>query len=370
MSYTVTINYEQIYVQCEALCDVSEQRIKDLIELRSKALASSSDIVNNDVMNVVKLIDKEIKKLRDSIDDVVSIAKKDVSKGSVSVSNHSHAYETRDVLINRAKMLQSEVNTVASTTLNELQSALKLALVNNINEHNELFKSNSSGYITLPSNIQKIIDGIKDGITAHFTYLAYLNDTNLSGESLLEAGKKLKIEETEKTCEEKLLEQTAKIRSELESMKIDKSVIDEVLVSNSTKASEKLKEVREKATNEIIGEQLRKKTLSFIVNAIKKRGFVVDNKNIKIQKETNEVVVVALKPSGEKAEFRVFVDGKFIYDFKGYEGQACQNDIQPFMDDLENIYGVKVVEQHEIWKNPDKNQTMKYQAMNNNKNKG
>ena len=54
------------------------------------------------------------------------------------------------------------------------------------------------------------------------------------------------------------------------------------------------------------------------MQAIQTRGFVVDRKNIKIKRDTNEVILVALKASGEKAEFRVFLDGKFIYDFHGY----------------------------------------------------
>ena len=38
----------------------------------------------------------------------------------------------------------------------------------------------------------------------------------------------------------------------------------------------------------------------------------MDKKNIKIKRDTNEVILVGLKASGEKAEFRVFLDGKFI----------------------------------------------------------
>ena len=105
------------------------------------------------------------------------------------------------------------------------------------------------------------------------------------------------------------------------------------------------------------------------MDAIKQRGFIVDKKNIKINRESNEVVMVALKASGEKAEFRVFLDGRFIYDFRGYEGQACQKDIEPFMKDLEEVYGIHVTKSQEIWSNPDKISTMKYQTFNTNKNR-
>jgi len=74
--------------------------------------------------------------------------------------------------------------------------------------------------------------------------------------------------------------------------------------------------------------------------------------------------MIAQKASGEWAEFKIMLDGKFIYRFDGYEGQACQNDIQPFMRDLEEIYGVKIKEQQEIWSNPDKLSFQKYQQIN------
>ena len=80
---------------------------------------------------------------------------------------------------------------------------------------------------------------------------------------------------------------------------------------------------------------------------------------------------LAMKASGERADFKIYMDGKFIYDFHhGYKGQACQKDIEPFMKDLEDVYGIHVTKSQEIWSNPDKISTMKYQAMNTNKNKG
>ncbi len=39
------------------------------------------------------------------------------------------------------------------------------------------------------------------------------------------------------------------------------------------------------------------------------------------------------------------------------------------MEDLEEIYGIKVTNREEIWKNPDKISNMKYQTINQNKGK-
>ena len=40
------------------------------------------------------------------------------------------------------------------------------------------------------------------------------------------------------------------------------------------------------------------------------------------------------------------------------------------MNDLKEIYGMKIEKETEIWSNPDKNSTMKYQTINYNKNRG
>ena len=171
------------------------------------------------------------------------------------------------------------------------------------------------------------------------------------------------------TYEQRYEQERAKIRAELEASRIAPETVDKVLDEAHGTAQEKLTVIRQNATAEIVGEKVRQKSLRIIMKAIGERGFVVDKKNIKIKRDTNEVILVALKASGEKAEFKVFLDGKFMYDFRGYEGQACQRDIEPFMHDLEEVYGIKVTKQTEIWSNPDKISTMKYQAINTNKNK-
>ena len=171
------------------------------------------------------------------------------------------------------------------------------------------------------------------------------------------------------TFESRLESEKQKIREELEAARVERGTIEKVMNGGDGSPEEQLTAIRTAASDEIVGEKIRQKSLKIIMQAIQARGFVVDKKNIKIKRDTNEVVLVALKASGEKAEFRVFLDGKFIYDFRGYEGQACQKDIEPFMHDLEEVYGVKVTSQQTIWSNPDKISTMKYQSINTNKNK-
>ena len=88
---------------------------------------------------------------------------------------------------------------------------------------------------------------------------------------------------------------------------------------------------------------------------------------LKIDKEKNIVKLVALKASGQTAEFEIQINGKFMYHFEGYEGLACNKDITPFIEDLKNVYDINILHEEVEWSNPDKIQTQKYQYVNKNK---
>ena len=96
----------------------------------------------------------------------------------------------------------------------------------------------------------------------------------------------------------------------------------------------------------IIEERTRNATIKAIVKAIRETGFVIDVKNsIKIDRKRNIVKMLAKKPSGQLAEFEVQLNGKFMYHFEGYEGGTCTNDIEPFLQVLEEIYGIHIVKE-------------------------
>ena len=141
--------------------------------------------------------------------------------------------------------------------------------------------------------------------------------------------------------------------------------------NSTTKELDKAKSIDEAnaiANEAITDETIRKETLKVIIKAIKDRGFIVDTKkNLKIDKERNIVKLVALKASGQMAEFEIQLNGKFMYHFDEYEGHACKKDIEPFLEDLKNIYDINILHEEVTWENPDKIQTQKYQYINKNK---
>ena len=371
MSHTVQIDYQGIAIQCQSICEVAEKQLAELDEMLAKAEGASSRLVNEHTTQLAQAIRDERARLQKQIELVRKSADQRAKRGVVILDsdfNHDEMMHSNDDIC-AAEKLQNMVNTLATERLIEFQSLLHTLLGESIQEHQRKLREQNNGVITVDSRTQTVLDGISDEVLRLFTYLAYLSDNTLVGDKLLQAGQALMQQTVNQTYKDRYEQERAKIRAELEASRVAPETVNKVLDEAQGTAQEKLTAIRQNATAEIIGEKVRQKSLKIIMDAIKQRGFIVDKKNIKIKRDTNEVIMVALKASGEKAEFRIFLDGKFIYDFHGYEGQACQKDIEPFMHDLEEVYGIKVTKQTEIWSNPDKISTMKYQAFNTNKNK-
>lgn len=343
MSHQVQINYEAIAIQCNSICEVAEKQLKELDRLLAEIESESKQLLNEQT----RALKRQILSERESLLEEMKQLRERADRRTLS--------STRE-----ATNLQKRVNELASQKIIAFEETLRTLLGDKLQDNQRKLLERSNGVITIDEQTQKLLDRIQDVALRQFVYIAYLKDNTLSGDALLKAGQALMGQ----TYESRMQEEQVKIRTEMEAARVDKATIDKVVTEGKTIA-----EIRENATTEIVGEKVRQKSLKIIMDAVQKRGFIVDKKNIKINREKNEVILVALKASGEKAEFKVYLDGRFIYDFRGYEGQACQKDIEPFMKDLEEVYGIHVTKTQEIWRNPDKISTMKYQTFNTNKNK-
>jgi hypothetical protein len=343
MSHQVQIDYQAIAIQCNSICEVAEKQLKELDRLLAEIESESTQLLNEQT----RALKRQILSERESLLEEMKQLRERADRRTLS--------STRE-----ATNLQKRVNELASQKIIAFEETLRTLLGDKLQDNQRKLLERSNGVITIDAQTQKLLDSIQDVALRQFVYIAYLKDNTLSGDALLKAGQALMGQ----TYESRIQEEQAKIRAEMEAARVDKATIDKVVTEGKTIA-----EIRENATTEIVGEKVRQKSLKIIMDAVQKRGFIVDKKNIKINREKNEVILVALKASGEKAEFKVYLDGRFIYDFRGYEGQACQKDIEPFMKDLEEVYGIHVTKTQEIWRNPDKISTMKYQTFNTNKNK-
>ena len=360
MSHQVQIDYKAIAIRCESICEVAEKQIAELDKMLANIESGSKTLMESQVVALKQTIEAERSSLAENINALRMRAKEVAKKGVVTGDSDRLRLNPSDNVEKIAQDLQNQINETATKRIVEMRALLQSLLAENIEDNERRLRNKANGVVTVTADIQKLLDSVPDEVERQFTYLTYLKDDTLSGDALLKAGIDLKNESYESRIEK----ERDKIRRELETAKVEKSIIDEVVSDNKS-----LSEIRSAATEEIVGEKVRQKSLKIIMSAISERGFIVDKKNIKIKRDTNEVILVGLKASGEKAEFRVFLDGRFIYDFRGYEGQACQKDIQPFLDDLEEVYGMHITKTQEIWSNPDKISTMKYQAVKTNSNK-
>ena len=360
LSHAVQINYEQIAVQCHSICEVAENQVAELDRMLTDLEGSSSRLLNDQTEALRKQIEKEKNELLKQIKAVLERADEDAKKGIVTGdSDILNVGQTRAV-ITTAEQLRTRVNELATGRLAEMRALLDSLLSESLAANQARMIDRANGVVRLDEVTKAFLDNIDDEILRQFVYIVFVRDSSLSGAPLLEAGKALMNE----TVESRYEKEAELIRAELAAAKVPTETVEKIVGTGKP-----LTEIREAATTEIVGEKVRQKSMKLIMKAIAERGFIVDKKNIKINRETNEVTMVALKASGDRATFKIFLDGKFIYDFRGYEGQACQKDIEPFMTALEEVYGIHVTERQEIWSNPDKISTMKYQAMNTNKNK-
>ncbi len=367
MSQAAEINYEAIALECNAICNIAKTEVSKIDQLLNVINERSSDVFTDSILSYQKELLKDKKSLLDDIDSLLSESNMIKEKGKVAIGAYSPEYIERNNIIILANELKNKANDLSTNKLQVMEHLIKEELLNIGSNIKEKIIKESHGIRDIKQNILEQINLIEDVTLRESTLkVARLKENeNLEFVELVDKGKthlknlRNSIKENNK---EKMVQM---IKSEMVKAKVAPEIIEKTINDKRN-----IDELREQATKEIINEEVRKESLKIILKAIRERGFIVDpKKNIKINRETNEVLLVAQKASGQKAEFKIYLDGKFIYHFDGYEGQACQEDLQPFLEDLETIYGFKMEETAIIWSNPDKLTTKKYQAVDVNKRK-
>jgi NADH dehydrogenase/NADH:ubiquinone oxidoreductase subunit G len=109
-----------------------------------------------------------------------------------------------------------------------------------------------------------------------------------------------------------------------------------------------------KADEAVVDERCRKETVKAVLESLRKAGFVVETPQRRREGGRDEVVVIARKPAGQQAAFRIDLRGGMEYRFDRYEGKTCKKDIGKVLPSLQEIYGVKLSDEKTIWENPDR----------------
>ena len=130
--------------------------------------------------------------------------------------------------------------------------------------------------------------------------------------------------------------------SNLETISVDKKVIDETISSITTEFNElKEKEMKENERREIVKQ---------ILSVLKSQGFITRKPLLK----SEGVELVGKLPSGKGVIFHVQEDARITYDFDGYEGTTCKTELEGLVTKLSTESGVETSIEQFTWHNPDK----------------
>jgi hypothetical protein len=366
MSYSEMINFESIALQVKATCTVAQKSLDRIDEMLKQMHTSAKSLITEKIKAYEAYLLKEKADIISQMEDLKKNAEIDAKKGTQRIYGQNNAIQSKSSMFKAGRLLTKVDDFVLSksTVLNQM---INDELINIANNSQQQLMNAARGIISLPDQILKQLEGIEDITLREAVYRVAIEIEHQGKpfEQLIELGQEKLKELTENLLERHKQTILEGIRRDMEASRVDASTINQTLNSNNS-----IQEIRAQATNEIVGEEVRKESLKIILKAIETRGFIVDRKNsIKINKDKNEVLVIGKKASGQTAEFKIYLDGRFSYKFDGFEGQACQKDIEPFMNDLEEIYGMKITGRLELWKNPDKLSSQKYQTYNTNKGK-
>lgn len=130
-----------------------------------------------------------------------------------------------------------------------------------------------------------------------------------------------------------------------------------IISANSKDVSEQLKEIdhlSDRADKIIENEAVRKETVKAIYTTLKGTGFTVQKpKVVETKAGVREVVIAASRPAGNRAKFKIRLDGSCTYEFDNYKGQTCKKDIDQVLPKLSEVYGVDLSDSRVVWSNPD-----------------
>ena len=132
-------------------------------------------------------------------------------------------------------------------------------------------------------------------------------------------------------------------------------------VEDGASVAELIQKKNQELHDSAVDTAIRNRVLSTIIKIIREQGFIVKKENV--EECGDHAKIAAIKANGEKADFIVHTDGKFLYKFHDYEGLSCEKDIGSFEEKFESIYGVKLEEKQILWSNPDRLGKMAHQTM-------
>jgi DNA-binding MarR family transcriptional regulator len=127
---------------------------------------------------------------------------------------------------------------------------------------------------------------------------------------------------------------------------LDIATMPEQLKSFVNDIREKANVIKEKDEKEVI----RKEVVKKVIDVFENQGFIVDNPRIK----DNIVYITSKTPSGKIALFQIHDDNMMNFDFEGYEGTTCKDQLEAILEKLSTEEEVETGIEQFVWKNPDR----------------
>lgn len=354
MSHIASINFVQLSDECQVVCD----RLNEMLKRVESAIADIENVaMSDDAFAEANAFTTKVKaqlfEWRGSMNDIMETAYKWAQSRGIG----------REEKIGEASALRRQ-----ATNLSAIVSAESTRLMVSIEavgrNMSEMKVRKILADVDAKRNATKIfIENMEDPMLRQFAKIVVAgNDRRMSQDDILTEAKSLMQSTIQDVAKEKLASESHRLSVEMKTCGIAPEKIETVVAFQpSENAVADLIRIESDATQAIVDEGVRRKTLIIIKKAIEARGFIVDKSNIR--KQDDMVTMLATKLSGERARFKVYLDGKFVYDFsEGYKGQACEQDIAPFERDLEEIYGGAIVHKTIDWSNPDKISSHKMQV--------
>ena len=351
MSHQVIISYEGVSIEIQAQCETAVASLCKIDKTIAKIRETAKTLRTEEVREYERYLLKSKEKITRKIEAFKVSLKK---YQSMTTRDEFEYRNTVEALRRQANELASTVANLTGSKLQAIEGMIREGLLEEGGAVFERMRAEESGMISVEASVLERINAIED-VSLRQLALMEANANKGSSFDVILASAQEKYDALLERSKKGFVEEAV---AEMKSKGVDEGTIAHVIESSTT-----IDEIAEQSAAAITDERVRKETLKVIIKAIKARGFIVDTQhNLKIDRERNVVHLVALKASGQRAEFEIQLSGKFMYRFDGYEGQACKKDIEPFMSDLASIYDINVLHEEVIWDNPDKIQMQQHQT--------
>lgn len=361
MSHQAIIDYQGLSITLQSKCSTAERSLCRVDKEIAYLEANASSFQTNEFKSLESELSTKKKKLVQSIKSFKDELEKVKKKGRVYSVRSENAETT--ALKEKADELERLANTLTGSELDKLHSVLKKRILDLGNEQYDVYIQRKYGEAHFDEGIIKKINALEGQTAKLEAFDAYVAHPSVSSFDELMAIAKEEREIRLEKDKDSIIQAHA---AELKESGADPNVLEEF--KNKKLDDAALQRLNEETNAQITDESIRKETLIVIIKAIRAQGFIVDTKNnIKLDKKTGKVRLIAKKVDGKTVEFEIELNGKFMYHFDGYEGSACKKDMEPFLEDLKNVYGINILHEEVISDNPDKVQMKRYYRADANK---